>query len=481
MPHPKFEITKLNDLETSNLSNNLYDFLLHSPSLLILQFFFLSLLFYFYKYHTLTFNSFLTAVSCKEFNFFESWKSGTTKIVKLNKFDKFITIFWLLGPFIYLIERDPADLWLTSISLTFLIKCYKNNNWLWVTQSWFKFAFIFWFICIIASLNSPYIQYSLKEAILWIRFPLYAAAAQFWIGKDKDIRIIMFLSILIGSLYMSFILFFEVWAFPKPRLTLPYGDMVPGSYLTRLALPLMLVFTFIIINSKRHILFYILYLFTITLAVVFSGERLNLLIILCSINLFLFLSIKSFKKLIIFLLIELVVVSFLLTNRVDNNSRTDLSFFNHIPIFNQDKKNPYWGVWRSGIHQITETPILGIGPGATRKNCSKLKLNEPKWLQGKNYCNNHPHNFYIQIFAETGIFGFLSGCVMFFMICLKCLKSRNQNTTCSMSASTFIIPIAFFFPIQNFGNFFGQWGNLFIWFGLGLALACSSKNSIEKN
>ena len=266
-----------------------YDFLLRSPSLLILQISLLSLLFYFYKYHTLAFNSFLKKVSCKEFNFFESWKLGNSKIVKLSKFDKFMTIFWLLGPFIYLIERDPADLWLSSIGLTFLIKCCRDKNWSWFTQSWFKYAFVFWLICIIASLNSPYIQYSLKEAFLWIRFPLYAAAAQFWIGKDKDIRIIMFLSILIGSLYMCFILFFEVWVFPKPRLMLPYGDYIPGSYLTRIALPLILVFTSIIINSKRHILLYILYVFTITLAVIFTGERSNLLLILCSVNLFLFL------------------------------------------------------------------------------------------------------------------------------------------------------------------------------------------------
>ena len=470
--------SELSDMSRSDLINN---FLITTPALLILQIFFLSLLFYFYKYHTLSFNSVLTKVSCKEFNFFESWKLGKSKIVKLSKFEKFMTVFWLLGPFVYLIERDPADLWLSSIGLTFLIKCCKDKNWSWVTQSWFKYAFVFWLICIISSLNSPYIQYSLKEAFLWIRFPLYAAAAQFWIGKDKDIRIIMFLSILIGSLYMCFILFFEVWMFPKPRLMLPYGDYIPGSYLTRIALPLILVFTFIIINSKRHIAFYTLYIFTIILAVIFTGERTNLLLILCSINLLLFLSFKNFKRIIFFLLLEIIFVSFFLVNRIDNNKRTDLNFYNHIPILNQNDKNPYWGVWRSGIQQILEKPILGIGPGATRKNCKKLSPHEPKWLPGKNHCNNHPHNFYIQIFAETGIFGFVSGCIMFFMICFSCYRSKKQNLICSMSASTYLIPISFFFPLQQFGNFFGQWGNLFIWFGLGLALACRSKNNIKNH
>ena len=41
------------------------------------------------------------------------------KYKKLNNFDKYMTIFWFLGPFIYLIERDPADLWLNSICINF--------------------------------------------------------------------------------------------------------------------------------------------------------------------------------------------------------------------------------------------------------------------------------------------------------------------------------------------------------------------------
>ena len=31
-------------------------------------------------------------------------------------------IFWLLGPFILLIERSPADAWLTLLSLAFLVR-----------------------------------------------------------------------------------------------------------------------------------------------------------------------------------------------------------------------------------------------------------------------------------------------------------------------------------------------------------------------
>ena len=35
-----------------------------------------------------------------------------------------MTFFWLIGPFIYLIERDPADLWLIINWYNFFNKMY---------------------------------------------------------------------------------------------------------------------------------------------------------------------------------------------------------------------------------------------------------------------------------------------------------------------------------------------------------------------
>ena len=39
--------------------------------------------------------------SIPEIDFSKSWKTGFNKIKCLNKFDKWMTIFWLIGPFIF--------------------------------------------------------------------------------------------------------------------------------------------------------------------------------------------------------------------------------------------------------------------------------------------------------------------------------------------------------------------------------------------
>ena len=104
-----------------------------------------------------------------------------------------MTVFWLLGPFFYLIERSPADIWLTTISLIFIIRCFIKKQWSWASQLWFRSALALWILGLISAITGPEPVFSFQQGFVWIRFPLYAAAAQVWIAKDRDIRILMFL------------------------------------------------------------------------------------------------------------------------------------------------------------------------------------------------------------------------------------------------------------------------------------------------
>ena len=53
----------------------------------------------------------------------------------------------------------------------------------------------------------------------------------------------------------------------------------------------------------------------------------------------------------------------------------------------------------------------------------------------------------------------------------KVWYGRKENLNCPMLGTAFVIPFGIFFPIQQFGSFFGQWGNLFIWFAIAFALS----------
>jgi len=225
---------------------------------------------------------FLKYISIPELNFSNSWKNGSNKIKSLNSFEKSMTIFWLLGPFVYLIERDPADFWLTSIGLIFLIRCIKQRNWEWTSQIWFKSALALWLIGLFSAITSQDPSFTFQQGFVWIRFPLYAAAAQVWLARDRDVRIVMLISMLIGMLIMSGILVAETIIEPKPRLMWPYGDLVPGSYLAKVSLPLFCVLIAIAASKKSKAAVFSGIIGLVSLGVSpLTGERTNFLIRAC--------------------------------------------------------------------------------------------------------------------------------------------------------------------------------------------------------
>ena len=423
---------------------------------------------------------FLKLLSVPELNFYNSWNSGLNKIKNMSGFDKTITIFWLLGPFIYLIERDPADLWLSSISLIFLIRCIKNKDWNWATQFWFRSALVLWIFGLLSALTGPEPLFSFQQGFVWIRFPLYAAAAQVWLAKDRDVRIVMLISMLIGMLIMSAILIAETFIEPKVRLTWPYGDKVPGNYIARISLPLLCVLMAIAVSRKSRVALVSGCIGMLSIIVsLLTGERVNFLIRACGGMLAALVWKPKFILYFSLILIEVVAVLVLAFSRPDLSNRFGESFVKAVPLTNMSEGNSYWGAWRGGIQQALIDPIKGTGPSSTRKICKTLEPSSPSWLPGKNYCGNHPHNYYIQLLAETGIIGLIIGCVMFISIIMTCYKTRKENFDCPMAATAFVIPFGLYFPLQQFGSFYGQWGNLFSWFAIAFAL--SQVQSFRRN
>ena len=429
----------------------------------------------------------LKYISVSELDFEKSYEIFKKKFKKLSPFDKFMTAFWFLGPFIYLIERSPADIWLTLIGLIFILRCILKKEWSWASQLWFKLALTLWVFGLFSALTGPDSFFSFKQGFVWIRFPLYVAAAQVWLGKDRDIRITMLLFILIGMIIMSAILISESLIEPKLRLTWPYGDLVPGSYIAKFSLPLFCTLIAIAVNKKSKAGVFSGFLALLTVVVsALTGERGNFVLRACAGMLAGLVWRPKFILYASLIMIQIIAVFTLIYLKPDFANRYGEKFLNNLPIpitiFNNDYKvttkednliveNQYWGAWRGGIQQGLITPFKGIGPSGTRKTCKNLNTKLPEWLPGKNYCGNHPHNFYIQLFAEIGVIGLIIGSCFFISIITTCYKARNNQLNCPMSSTAFVVPLAFFFPIQQFGSFYGQWGNLFTWFAIAFAIS----------
>ena len=421
-------------------------------------------------------------------NFFSVAREIKEKLNNFNSTKKFFYIYFFFGPLIYLIERDPADLWLSSIVVIFLIRSFFKNDWKWIKIKWFKFALFFWISALISALFSNEPIYSFSQGFVWFRFPIFAIACQYWVLKDALFRKYFLYIIGIAFLIMCFILSLElifepndIYNIPKNRLSWPYGDLVPGSFLAKSCLPFFITCLYFLFHSKDKLKIF-LCLTLVSLNVFFTyltGERINFIIVISTFIIFVIISANNFKK---FFYIFLILSGIIFTSSIIKPvsfERYKNNFFQRIPIINFSEKNTYWGAWRTGIQQGVENPIFGVGPSGTRYMCKKLENETLKWLPGKNFCGNHPHNFYLQLFGETGLLGLILGTLMIFNIIKGSIVSKKIFKTNNLTDYYFIIPIALFFPISQHGSFFGQWGNLFIWIAIGYALS-NNQNLSEK-
>ena len=81
---------------------------------------------------------------------------------------------------------------------------------------------------------------------------------------------------------------------------------------------------------------------------------------------------------------------------------------------NSEKKiftSTHDSLYRTSWNMFLDKPILGHGPKLFRVKCK-----DEKFKVGDSKCHTHPHNFYIQLLAETGIIGFsfLFGLLIYF-------------------------------------------------------------------
>ena len=385
---------------------------------------------------------------------------------ELPKWEKPFHIFWLLGPFFLLIERSPADAWLSILALAFAVRSLCQRDGAWLAHGWVRAAFIFWFVCLLSASLSIVPTYALGEAMSWFRFPLFAMATAFWLGRDKRLVYAMLLSTGIGMMMMTGILTAEMLIEGQKggRLTWPYGDLVPGNYLAKAGLPAFCVMVALAVGGKGKRSFVMGALASVSLALsVLAGERINLIIrffagILAGVSW----NFEWRKFALVTAGFSVVILSvFMFQGSME--ARFTTAILNDLP-FGVD--SDYYRVMGGGVMAFLDSPLLGLGTANYRDLCADI-LAEGSAFR----CDNHPHNFYIQLLAESGILGFAAGLFMISAMVITLFRAGRANNQNVAAATAYIVPLGLFFPLQSTADFFGQWNNIFLWSAVALSMA----------
>ena len=131
----------------------------------------------------------------------------------------------------------------------------------------------------------------------------------------------------------------------------------------------------------------------------------------------------------------------------------------------------------SGYKIFKDNLIIGAGPKMFRKLCNK---NEYKVSEDS--CSTHPHNYSIQLLAETGILGFSFFILFYFFLLIdfiKLLLNKKYNHYKFPFYSLLILNLINFMPLFPSGNFFNNWLSITYSFSFGLYLYFKEK--YEKN
>ena len=411
-----------------------------------------------------------------------------------NKLINLSSILFVLIPLSLISGPFIPDLSLVIITINFILLTIINKKYEIFNSKFLVFFFIFCLMITIVSFFSLNTS-SIQSGLFYFRFGLFSLAGYILINSKNDLlKYILYL-----LLFIYFILFIDSiyqykfnenllgFKYINPgnfRITSFFGkDEILGSYSVRL-LPLtffLIIFTLDKSNIKKRILFISLFIIS-SVIILISGERTSLALFFLLI-LFLFISSFNLRKLLIFpIIVSLIIFTVIISKSNKIKNRMINTTINQLGLSEKSERlvlfsKTYEGHYLIALNMFKEKPILGHGPKMFRFYCSK----EENFV-ADNACTTHPHNFYAQILAETGLVGFLFLLTIFIYILflflknfyfqIKYKKQLISDLGLCLLSSYFIT----LFPILPSGNFFNNWLSIMIYYPLGFLIYTIKNN-----
>ena len=412
--------------------------------------------------------------------------SRSFQITLFSFFTLLIPPALISGPFI-------PDLILSVVSIWFLYMCFKSNELrkFILNTNLTKIFLFFFLLLILSSLFSDEKFYSLKNSLFLFRFFVFAFALAYLLSKNTKLLdnffkvfLLIFLVLIFDSIcqyYFNYNLLGmekKNWA----RLSGLFGDeYILGSYLSKFFLLFFGLYK-LTQNNKLNFLFFLI--LAISFFVVFiSGDRSALVVMILNLLIiFFFLDLKKYYKILVILfMLSLCIFVFFENNKFKQRMYGTLSkimITKNLSIGDKSHNN----LQKIGIDIFLDNKLLGVGPKIYRFSCLKYSYKFDNFK-----CENHPHNFYIQILAEAGIFAF---CIFVFLyltlirhgihylrfISLTDKIKDNENLFMFLIVLNLLINFNFILPT---GSIFNNWLLISITFPVGFLLFFNLKNKLN--
>jgi O-antigen ligase len=345
----------------------------------------------------------------------------------------------------------------------------------------FIFFLIIWFYLIFISLlNFDEVFY--KKIIFYFRFFIISYFFYYFLDNKNKIKIfylvvILLLFLIQIDLIIQFIFKKNLLGYIPSNNVRHSGlfrdELIAGGFLAKLS-GLYFVSCFYFLEKKKiSIIFFLLLVVIYLFSVFITSERMALILTLFAIFL-LFLFLKKIR-LILFssILFFLIISGYIIYKNENFYNRHIKQNFIQLGIKNDYSKDSffdshYGAIWQTAYYIGKDNWVFGSGVKSYRKECSNSKYDTIASKKYKIRCSTHPHNYWLEIFSETGLVGLLLYISFFSYLLFISLKKYILSKTSYFIMGPVISLIILIWPIKTSGAFFNNFNSIIFWMIVGL-------------
>ncbi len=381
-----------------------------------------------------------------------------------------------LIPFMIIFARVGFEICAGLIGLMFLWHSFSTHNWGWLRDPIAVVCLVLWawMLVVVQPLAvSPSARW--MEAIAWIRFPLMFMALRFWVLAVPSARtllasiVALLLVVVMVDCWWQLLTGTSLSGYPRTvqgRLTGPFDYPKVGLFLGKFAVPVfaICVAAAAMAGARRWLIGGVIVWALMVLTVLMTGERSAFLITAMATAVIAALMMLREKRLRVPCIIAALVGVMGLVALYHANpwvrQRADMGY----ETISNYRQSDYGALAISAYDIGMAHKLHGGGIRGYRG------LSPDLYYKQTMFRGLHPHNAFLEMFAEAGLPGLL------IMIALIVVMGRNAMQQFRMArgvevllpAAAFGALIQHFFPLVGMQSFFSNWAAVNLWFCLAL-------------
>ncbi|MBN1958127.1 MAG: O-antigen ligase family protein [Desulfuromonadales bacterium] len=375
----------------------------------------------------------------------------------------------LILPVLIFFGKAPTDIACSLIALLFLSAHLVRKDFGWIKPLWVKAGLLLWGYLVLRSFYSPDVLAALGRTIPWGRYLLFGVALWYWVVDNESFsrKLLFSVGVVTVALAMDgllqYVIGHDVFGYEKHglyRLTGPFGSPRLGYVITWIAFPVLVSCLKYSKDQSKIFALKIICFVLVAGAVIASGDRTPMILLFFGVGLVLFLHPVFRRHLIYIFPVMLVTLSIVVYSNPTLHGR----YIDQTgKVFSAFWESAYGKIVLDSKDIIISNPIFGVG----------IRQYRVVTTEGNNARLHafHPHNFYLEMWAEAGIVGLFLLLLLFCSWIVVFFKNYQLWKMDHLILGLIVGVTIRLWPIIANPSFYASWNVIPLWLLLGWTMA----------